>query len=168
MFYDGDYVVYKRDVCKIKEIKKNFFAGKDYYIMHPITDESLIINVPTENKLGLLRSVISKKEAENLIDIIPNIEINYSNDRMIENEYRVLMNSNKLEDIIKVIKMTYLRNDERVKSGKKISEKDDIYFKKAEDVLYNELSISLGMTYDEVKKYIIDKVSEADKLKNVG
>lgn len=160
MFQIGDYVVYKREVCKIKQIKEKFFYNNDYYILNPISDDSLVINVPVDNKLGLLRSIISKSEALNLIELIPKIEINYSDDKMIENEYKKLLNSNKLEDIVKVIKMTYLRNDKRATQGKKLSEKDELYFKKAEDILYNELSISLGMTYEDVKDYIISKASK--------
>ena len=33
MFKTGDYVVYKRDVCVIKEIKKNYFHNQDYFCL---------------------------------------------------------------------------------------------------------------------------------------
>ncbi len=46
---------------------------------------------------------------------------------------------------------------------KKISDKDKIYFDKAEEYLYNELSISLGMSFEKTKKYIIDRVTELTK-----
>lgn len=41
----------------------------------------------------------------------------------------------------------------------KISDKDNTYFNLAEKYLYNELAISLNMTVDEVKEYIIRNVS---------
>lgn len=165
MFNIGDYVVYKREVCKITDIKKNFIGGKDYYVMHNVNDKSLTINIPMENRLGLLRSIISKQQAENLIDSIFEISVSTSNDRMIENEYKVLMNSNKLEDLIKLIKMIYLRNEERVSNGRKMNETDDIYFKKAENILYSEIALALEMSYDEVKNYIIEKVGNIEKNK---
>ena len=62
-----------------------------------------------------------------------------------------------------ILKTTYLRNDPRIKSNKKISEKDKTYFEKAEEYLYNELAISLGMSFEDTKKYIIHKVSELIK-----
>lgn len=159
MYKIGDYVVYKREVCKISDIVNNYFSsGKQYYIMHPIDDESLSINVPTDNKLGLLRNVISKEEAEELINKIYHISPIEVNDKMIDNEYRNLMNSMQLEDLIKIIKTTYLRNDERIKNGKKAGDKDNNYFKKAEKILYNELSVSLNMSYEEVKEYVFDRV----------
>lgn len=158
MFKVGDYVVYKRDVCKISN--KKLFNDKEYYVMHPIDDETLTINVPVDNNLGYLRSILSKKDALELIAKISEISQLETMDRMIENQYKVLLQSGKLEDLICIIKTSYLRNDERKKNGKKIGEVDDSYFKLAEKILYNELSISLEMSYDDTKKYVIESVEK--------
>lgn len=68
-----------------------------------------------------------------------------------------------MEDLIKIIKTTYLRNDYRIKNGKRVSEKDSIYFNMAEKRLYNELSISLNLSFNETKEYIINKLNNVDK-----
>lgn len=161
MFKVGEFIVYKRDVCKIEEIKK--INNNEYYVLKPIDDLSLTIDVPTDNKFGYLRQIISKEEALNLIKKIPKIDIINSHERLIENEYKNLINTEKHEDLIKIIKTAYLRNDERLKNNKKISDKDDRYFKKAENYLYNELSISLNLSFGEVKKYIIETVTAMEK-----
>ena len=158
MFKIGDYVVYRREVCKISDIKKNFMLGKDYYTLESIIDTSLILNVPIDNESGLLRQIISYDEAEELIKILPSIEVIITDDKTIENEYKTLMNSNKLIDLIKIIKIAYKRNELREKNGKKISEKDDKYFEKAEEIFYHELSLALHMPYENVKEYIINKL----------
>ena len=158
MFKKNDYVVYKRNVCKIKEIKQNHYKGKDYYVLTPIDDETLTIDIPIENKL--IRPIMNKEEAIKLIEKIKDINIIQTNDKIIEMEYKNLMKSNKMEDLIKIIKTSYLRNDNRKKNGKKITEKDDTYFKAAESILYNELSLSLGMTFDKTKEYVINKEKE--------
>lgn len=44
-----------------------------------------------------------------------------------------------------------------------ILEKDDTYFKLAEKYLYNELSISLNMSIEEVKNYIFKIVNKQSK-----
>ena len=75
----------------------------------------------------------------------------------MENEYKRLLDTRALNDLVKIIKTTYLRNKERIDNKKKISEKDDNYFNKAEDYLYTELSVALNMKKSEVKKYIIEK-----------
>ena len=160
MYKSGEFVVYKRDVCKIEDIKN--VRNQDYYVLIPMSDKSLKINVPVENKFGLLRNLIKKEELEKLIEMIPNINAIECNDKMIENEYRTLMNSGKHEDLISIIKTTYLRNKERLDNNKKIGDKDNSYFELAEKYLYNEFSIVLNMSYEDTKKYVIDKVSKLE------
>lgn len=162
MFSVGDYVVYKRDVCRIKEIKKSHFNNQDYYVLIPIDDETLKIDVPTDNRCGFLRAITSKDKVTNIIESMINIPIIETNNKMIENEYKQLMNSGKHEDLIKIIKTTYLRNKERIDAGKKIGDKDDSYHKKAEQLLYSEFSIALGMSYNDTKKYVIDTLTALD------
>lgn len=164
MFQVGDYVVYKREVCKIREMKENHYSNQDYFILCPVDDESLVIDIPTDNRSGFLRPLMTSKEAEALIARIPEIESIETTERMLENEYRFLMQSNKMEDLIKIIKTTYLRNNERKLNGRKISDKDNSYFENAERMLYNELAISLNIPKEDVKNYIIDKVSPLSNL----
>lgn len=156
MYKVGDFVVYKRDVCKVLEIKKAYFKDLDYFILLPLNDKTLKIQVPTNNKF--LRDIISKEKVEEIINNIPNIVLIETDNKLIENEYKRLLNSDKYEDLIKIIKTTYLRNKEREDSKKKISDKDKFYFEKAEKILYSEFSIALNMTFDETKKYVTDKV----------
>lgn len=152
MFNTGDFVVYKRDVCKIVNIKN------EYYVLVPITDNSLKISVPVTNKFGFIRNLISKNEIMEIIKKIPNIETIETNDKLIENEYKNLMNTGSHEDLIKIIKTTYLRNKERIDNNKKIGDKDNNYFSLAEKYLYNEFAIVLNMSYDDTKKYVIEQV----------
>ncbi len=160
MYNINDYVVYKKDVCKVKEIKKGYF-NTDCYVLVSIEDESLTINVPIENKLGKIRSIITKEEIEKLINSIPNIKpIKDINDKMLEQEYKKLISEDSYEGLITIIKTTFLNNKERIDNNKKIGARDDAYFKKAEKILYNEFSISLNMTYNETKDYINKRVKE--------
>ena len=159
MFKVEDYVVYKRNVCKIVDIKD--LKNIPYYVLNPIDDKTLTITVPQTN--NLIREIIKKEESLKLINSIPNIGIIDVNDKLIENEYKNLLNSGKLEDLVKIIKTTYLRNEDRLSNHKKIGEKDDNYFKKAEKLLYNELSISLGLSYEETKNYIKETVEKLVK-----
>ena len=75
MYKENDYLVYKKDVCKVREVRKNKMNGKDYYILIPINDESLIIEAPADNRMGFIRDVISKEDAENLIKKIPELKV---------------------------------------------------------------------------------------------
>lgn len=70
------------------------------------------------------------------------------------------MRSDSFESLIKIIKTTYIRNENRRKNQKKLSEIDEEYFTKAESYLYNELSVVLNLSFKETKEYVIKKVSE--------
>lgn len=160
MFEIGEYVVYKKDVCKIIDIKENIFNHTSCYLIVPIDDESLKINVPVGNKNEYLRKLISKEEIEQIINDIPNIHVIENNDRMIETEYKHLLSSNLHRDLIKIIKTTFARNQERLDNNKKTRDKDSQYFEQAERYIYNEFSLVLGLSYEDTKKYVNEKVLE--------
>lgn len=71
-----------------------------------------------------------------------------------------MLNTDNQENLVKIIKTTYLRNENRINNKKKISDKDDKYFNLAEKYLYNELSISLNETIENIKEYIFKIVNK--------
>lgn len=157
MFKINDYLVYRKEVCKVTEIKeyKNDFL---YYVITPINDTSLRIEVPTDS--SVIRPLISKIKIQKIIEEIPNIKEIAENDRLLENKYKELLRSGTYHDLITIIKTTYLRNETRDKEKKKRSEKDTTYFNLAEKYLYSEFSVVLGKSYEDTKKYVISKVEE--------
>ena len=147
-------------MCYIKEIIE--IKDKKYYVLFPIDDDSLTIKVPVDN--SFIRRVISKDEVAEIIKNIINIDIiKVDNEKMIEQEYKKLLENATHENLIKIIKTSYLRNDKRKREKKKISEKDDTYFKLAEKILYNEFSVALKMNYEDTKKYVVDSVEKGYK-----
>lgn len=153
MYTVNDYVIYRHNVCKIKSNDNKF------YIMTPIDDESLIINIPVNSIL--LRKVISSEKAKILIEKIPNISpLTDINEKNVETQYKELLNTDNLENLVKIIKTTYLRNEKRINNKKKLSDKNDKYFNLAEKYLYNELSISLNETIESMKEYIFKIVNK--------
>lgn len=158
MFKIGEYVVYQRNVCKISALRKIY--NNQYYVMHPIDDLTLTIQVPVNNPLCQIRKIVSKEETEKLISKISEVPVIQTTERMMENKYKELLSSGHLEDLICIIKTTYMRNYNRKKNGKKIGEIDDTYFHLAEKLLYNELSICLHMNFDDTKEYVVSTVKK--------
>lgn len=155
----GDFIVNRKQVCQIDDIvTKNDCV---YYVLAPVEDKSLKLRVPVD--AASLRDTITLEALETLIKEIPTIDTIQNNDKLIENEYKALMSRGTHEDLIKVIKTTFLRNKKRRDDNKKISDRDDEYFKQAEKYLYNELSVVLGLTYDETKRYVLDMVDKLQK-----
>jgi len=159
MYKIGEYVVYKRNVCKIIDQKN--INNKDYYVLEDISDNSLKISIPTNS--NLIRKTISSDEGEELINAIPKISIIDVPEKELELEYKKLLDSGNLTDLVKIIKTTYLRNKKRIDDHKKIGEKDETFFNKAEKLLYNELSVVFDMNYDDTKDYIKEKVEHLVK-----
>ena len=156
MFKIDEHLVYKKDVCLVKNIKKN---TKDIpvYVLEPLNDKSLTITIAKDNEN--IRDLISKIEMEEIIAKIPDIDPLDIEDKLIENEYKKLLKTNSHEDLIRIIKTTYLRNKERLDNNKKIGERDDNYFKLQQEYFYNGVAVIVGMTYGDAWEYVVDKVS---------
>ena len=158
----GDIVIYKKAVCEITDLKKNFYKGMDYYSLSPINDKSLKVDVPVMMADKLLRDLITKDDFEAIIAEIPDITIIDCNDKEIENVYKELMQRGTHKDLIKIIKTAYLRNKERKDNNKKTTDKDESYFAMAEQYLYSELAVVYNISYEKAKEYVVGKVSELE------
>ncbi len=156
----GEYINFRKDVCKITEMKENPFNHVLSYTLIPVKDASLKLNVPVDNTH--IRDVMTKKEIETMIKNIPNIPVIDVEDKLLENEYKKLLSEETNENLIRIIKTTYLRNQKRLLDNKKISDKDNRYFEMAETYLYNEIAISLNMTFEEAKEYVIHKLKKME------
>ena len=93
MYKINDYVVYKRDVCKVNDITTSKYSGEDVYVLAPIDDNSLKIEVPINNYN--VRSVIDKKTLDYIIKKMPSIDIIDLPDKQLEAEYKRLFATDK-------------------------------------------------------------------------
>lgn len=93
MFQINDYVLYQEQVCKIKEQKKNEFTGLDCYILVPLTDASLRLNVPVDNPN--IKTLMSEEEIKQLIHLMPRVPVIDVDDKMLENEYKIIIQVTK-------------------------------------------------------------------------
>ena len=129
MYKVNDLLVYKKDVCVVEEIKPKYLRDTDYYVLSPLTDKSLKLQVPTTS--NAIRDLIKKEKIEEIIQSIPNIEVIKSDAKTLETDYKLLMQNGTHEDLIKIIKTTYLRNKERLDNNKKTADKDNYCFNQA-------------------------------------
>lgn len=148
-----DYIVYRKETCKIIEKEDG------YYKLVPVNDTSIKYKVPVNS--NFLKKVITKEEIDRLLEI-PEINTIDLGEKQIEQEYKELMKSGTHEDLVKIIKTSYLRNQIRILNNKRISEIDDEYFKRAEKYLYEEIGIVLNLSFENTKEYIINKLKKAN------
>lgn len=164
MFKLNDYLVYQKNIYQIIGIKYKYLNNQDYYILNSVIDPSLTIKLPCNN--NSIRPIINKDEVKEIIKKIPKIDIIKLDDKLLEIEYKKLLNGS-LEDLIKIIKTTYLKNKERLDAKKKISDKDKTYFDKAELLLYTECGLALNMTFEDTKNYIIKQIEIQNSKKEI-
>lgn len=149
-----DYIVYRKETCKIIEKEDG------YYKLVPVNDTSIKYKVPVDS--NFLKKVITKEEIDRLLLEIPEINTIDLGEKQIEQEYKDLMKSGTHEDLVKIIKTSYLRNQIRILNNKRISEIDDEYFRRAEKYLYEEIGIVLNLSFENTKEYIINKLKKAN------
>ena len=161
MYKINDYILYKREVCRIKDIKNKYFQDRDYYVLTPVNDESLTLNIPLDSPD--IQNILTKEQAMDIIKSIKDVECINTDEKSLENTYKELLSTQNTLDLAKIVKTTYIRNQNRLNSGKKIADKDNNYFNLAEKYLYTTLGIALGMSYYECKNYVIDFISKQEK-----
>ena len=165
MFEKGAYVVYgTKCVCKIEEITELDMKGSDegrlYYVMHPCFQKGSTVFTPVDSGKTVMRPVMSREEAESLVDGIPQIEVLWEkNDKERERQYKEAIKSGDPREWIRIIKTSYLRGQKRQAQGKKATTVDERFFHAAEEQLYEELSIALEKPKENIKAYISERIS---------
>ena len=164
MFQVNDVIMYgKHGVCKVTEVGTLSMGSADkdkkYYTLHLIYQNDAVVYVPVDNDKIVMRTIISKEEAENLISDIPNMEsIWIANERERENQYKAALKTCDCKELIKMIKTIYQRKLSRMQDGKKATTVDEKYFHMAEDKLYGELAFVLNIDKENVQGYITERI----------
>lgn len=164
MFEKDEYVVYGNNgICQIADITHMEMSGVDknqlYYVLIPQGVRDSKLYAPVDNVRVRMRKVLSKEEAEQLIENVKNIEhIEVKDDKQREEIYKELMGQGEPQGWIKVIKTLYVRKQERLSAGKKITNTDEKYLRMAENQLYSELGFALGIEKNSVEQHIIQQV----------
>lgn len=164
MFKVGEYIVHGRNgVCKVEDITHIDISGADkeqlYYTLIPMKSSGSKIFYPVDSDRVVMRSLVTKEEAENIVDGIKNIKPMWiENDRQREMKYKEAISSCDCQQLICIIKTLHQRNMERAAQGKRITFVDDRYLKEAKENLQDEFSIALGIDRDEVEEYIQERI----------
>lgn len=167
MYLVGEYIVYGTSgVCKVEAIGPMQMSGvnkdKLYYTLAPLYSKGSKVFTPVDNDKVVMRPVLTKEEAEKLIEQIPTIELLWvSDEKSRENIYKAALRTCDCREWIKIIKTLYLRKMSRIAEGKKVTVSDGKYLHMAEERLYEELALALDMDKDDVVEYIIRHVEQS-------
>jgi len=161
VFREGDCLVFGlHGVCQMMGKQEDTADGSEMYVLQPIYDQRSRIFVPVDSEVlcAKMRPVLSKEEAETLIDQMPEEkEIWISNENQRKERYHEIVKRGERRELVQLVKTLYLQQEKMKKAGKRLYRIDEKYFKDAKKILYGELAHVLEMGIDEVEPYILER-----------
>ena len=145
MYTIGEKIIYGENgvctVAKVAPLESSGASDKLFYHLEPLIGSGVYF-APVDSG-AFMRPVISREEAEALIDAIPSIEPAICRDNRfnhVDAFYKELFRQHSCEALVSIVKGLHLRKD----------------------ILHGELSIALGMDVGQVEEYIRDRLEPAD------
>lgn len=164
MYNTGDLIVYgNMGVCRIADISvREDAAGgqRAYYVLEPLY-QKCTVTTPVDNAKVPLRPVISREEAEQLIDEIPNInadEYPTGAVRQLTEYYEGVLKTNDCMKLLELTMCIYSKKCCMEAQKRKFGLIDEKYMKRAEELLLGELAAVMDMTREQVREYIEQRV----------
>lgn len=168
MFQPGELLVYgTTGVCRVEGVTRLNQTGPDrnrqYYVLKPLLQDG-VIYTPVDNQKVPVRSVISREEAEALIDLIPTIQAEACRAPTLQalaQHYQEAVRSHDCRDLIELMMSIYTKRQQAEAQNRRLGMVDERYMKQAERLLYGEFSAALDLSFDEVQPYIARRVAQA-------
>ena len=160
MFSVGDKIIYgENGVCTVESIGPLSMAGaskdKLYYYLSPLIGSGTYF-APVDSG-AYMRPVMSRAEAEALIDAMPGIQPAICNDNRfnhVDTFYKNLFKQHSCEALVSIVKGLRSRMSDR----KTKSSRAEATMKRAKDILHGELSVALGIDVKDVEGYIASRL----------
>lgn len=163
MFSVGDKIIYgENGVCTVEKIAPLDISGasadKLYYHLSPLIGTGTYF-APVDSN-AFMRPVISREEAEALIDSMESIEPAICTDTRfnhVDAFYKELFKQHSCEALVAIVKGLKGRMSDK----KNKSSRAESTMKRAKDILHGELSIALGIDVSEVEGYICTRLGKS-------
>ena len=168
MFQAGDLVIYgTTGVCRVESIDQPNKTGPDrhrkYYQLKPLYQDGVIFTPGDSTKVSI-RPVISREEAECLIDLIPSMQAEAYRAPTLQalaQHYQTAVRSHNCRDLIELMMSIYTKQKQAESQKRRLGMVDERYMKQAERLLYGEFAIALDLPVEEVQPYIARRVDSA-------
>jgi len=163
MYQVGDLVIYgKTGVCKVIEVTtQEMEKQRLYYTLMPLY-QSCTIFAPVNSTKVFMRPIVSKDEAERLVDMIPSIRAEaYHNQSVnqLAGHYEASLNTHDCAELITLTMSIHAKKKLMEQQKRKFGAVDERFMKCAEELLFGELAAALCISKDEVPEYIAKRVS---------
>ena len=171
MYQIGDWIFYGNiGACQVREVSRRVIPGMDgehwYYTLMPL-DDTCSISAPADSGKIFMRPLISRAEAEALIDRIPHIQAEaYYNSvlRQLSEHYEQELNTHDCLHLIEMTMSIHRKREEVLQQKRKLGAVDEKFMKRAENLLFGELAVALGIGRSQVPAYIEARLQRLDKM----
>ena len=165
MFKSGDHIVYGNlGVCTVKDCVTRKFEGLDeahpYYVLEPLYQAG-VLYVPADNPKISLRAVLSADEVNDLIDAMPTMDGEVFHSRSAQElaaHYEQALKSHNARDLAALALSIHNKKQSLARQNRKFGRVDEHFMRQAEDSLYGEFAVSLGIPRDQVPGYIANRI----------
>lgn len=171
LYQKGDLITYgSTGVCRVVDIIARQTSRNEpekmCYVLEPLYQKGTI-TTPVDNGKVITRPIMTREEALDLIDQIPNIhpEVYYcQNLQQLENLYKSKMEGHDCMALLEVTISTHQKKREREKKKLKFGAIDQRYMERAENLLFGELAVALGIAKECVQDFIIERLGLTDSV----
>jgi len=161
MYQPGEMIVYGRTgVCRVEGIRRE--KGQDFYALKPLYQTCDILT-PVNGKV-FTRPVLTRQEAEALIDCIPEMQVEVCEGkplRELTEHYQAAIATHDCRDLIELTMSIYAKKKTAEKEKRKFGAVDDRYLKEGEALLFGELAVALDVPVEEVPRFISGRLGKA-------
>lgn len=158
MFQQGDMIVYGRTgVCRVESIEKE--KDQDYYVLSPLY-QKCSIKLPVEGKV-FMRPVVTRQEAEELIDGIPGVEAQPCESMALRKQteyYQSFLANRACEKLVELTVSLHAKKKNAEREKRKFGVVDERYLKEGEALLFGELAVALDIPPEDVRGYIEERL----------
>lgn len=153
MYNVNDVVVHENGgVYRIAAIgKPDFVDGPEtYYTLRSVGNDESTIYVKLNNDKVYMRPVMSRKEAKEYLEQLPEMTAEYeANNKERERLSEQILKSCEVSQYLKLMKAILLEQDRKKKNGKKLNCSDEKNLQRAEKMLISEFAIVFNITVEK-------------------
>ena len=157
MFNKGDKVFYgQTGVCVVEDISEKTLTRnikRQYYTLRPLYQQNNVIYAPVDSDKVFIRAIISKAEAQKLVETVPEL-CGKALDEQGEEDYKKMFESHSCNELLELAVKIYSKKQAVKKAKKKLGFIDEKYLKRAEELLFGELATALDILPTEVPKVL--------------
>lgn len=168
MFNIGDIIIYSaHGLCKIDDICEKTLSKvtRTYYVLQPLEQSNLTINVPVSNESIMKIETMDRAEANVIAQSFKKPGLKWiENARQRMSQYNVILQTGDRQGIAKISNTLMRKQLEYSGMKKRLTDSDLKLLDMIQKIFFKELAMSLSMSekafYEQVECYIKEDFSD--------